>query len=157
VKLSAEDFIRLLGKPHTDNDVNSLTLSLGIKNQDIRLKRGEYSVNFTVYPSGVELVFSDPADFLTAETLKEGVLIFSTVFFYGDSSHEYTEFKGTLPADLAFTLPRNKVRQILGSTEFSSPILPIDRWKWRKLKLAIDFTEDESQIASISVGYPKTD
>lgn len=155
MKRLAEDFIRLLGKPHTDNDVNSLMLSLGIKSQYIRLKRGEYSVNFPIYPYGVELVFSDPANFLIAETLKERALIFSTVFFYGDSSHEYKPFAGLLPADLQFTFPRNKVRQILGTPEFSSPILPIDRWIWKKFRLAIDFTEDESQIASISVGISR--
>jgi hypothetical protein len=155
MKLSIETFIQLLGKPHTDNDVNLFILNLGIKSQHIKLKRGEYSINFPIHSYGVELVFSDPADFLIAEPFKEGALIFSTVFFYSGNDYEYKRFEGALPGNLEFTFSRNKVHQIFGNPEFSSLILPIDRWTWKNLKLAIDFTEDESQIVSVSVGYPK--
>lgn len=155
MKLSAENLIQLLGKPHTDNDVNSLILKLGIKSQHVRLTRGEYSVNFPIHGYGVELVFSEPADFSVAEPINEGAVIFSTVFFYGDNAHGYSRFEGVLPMNLEFTFSRGEVRQIFGNPEFSSPILPIDRWTWKNLKLAIDFTEDESRIVSVSVGYPK--
>ena len=82
-------------------------------------------------------------------------MIFSTVFFYSGNDYEYKRFEGALPGNLEFTFSRNKVHQIFGNPEFSSLILPIDRWTWKNLKLAIDFTEDESQIVSVSVGYPK--
>ena len=148
-------FTRLLGRVHTDPDVAELMLKIGLSNQRIKLKKGDYSASYSALQHGVDVTFVDPAEHPKIEASLDGALIFDTVFFFSAGCQDHDQYPRSLPLSLAFNLSREKVRKWLSSPEWSSPILPVDRWTWEGLKLAIHFRKDESSIAYLSCGLKK--
>ncbi len=155
MNLSSYDFINLLGRPHSDPDVTATLNNIGLKSQNIRLKRGEFSSAHGAPEFGVDVVFKNADEFYLTAEFPESALIFSTVFFFKEGCQGHKQFLGELPSNLKFGYSRKEAHKNLGAPEWSSPVLPIDRWLWNGLKLTIDFIEDENSINIISCSLPK--
>ena len=152
---SSDDFLRGLGKPHTDPRVSDLLIQLGLSQNKMELKRGEFDIAFDAPEHGIDVIFSDPIPYKTTNTLPEGALTLATVFFFSEGREGHRQYELALPADLVFGMSRDEVLQHLGTPEFTSPILPVYRWSWKSIKLAVTFVESLSSIARVSCSCAK--
>ena len=152
---STHEFLEVLGRSHVDPKVVSLLDRLGLARQKIKLKRGDFDIAFDAPEHGIDVVFSDPQSYVLAQDVPEGALIFTCVFFFSEGRENHLQYPLELPAGLTFGASREDVRKLFGAPEFSSPILPVDRWTWNGLKLAVTFVESHSSIARVSCSLPK--
>jgi len=152
---STHEFLEVLGRPHVDPKVVSLLDRLDLARQKIKLKRGDFDIAVDAPEHGIDVVFSDPQSYVLAQDLPEGALILSCVFFFSEGRENHRQYPLALPAGLTFGASRDEVRKQFGAPEFSSPILPVDRWTWNGLKLAVTFIESQSSIARVSCSLPR--
>lgn len=153
---SVHDFLQALGRPHTDPMVVDLLDRLGLAHQKIELNEGYFDNAFDAPEHGIDLVFSDPRAYTLASSAPEGALIFSCVFFFSEGRENHRQYPLPLPSELAFNLSRHDVHERLDTPEFTSTVLPVDRWNWNGLKLAVTFVEDLSSVARVSCSLPKS-
>ena len=118
-------------------------------------KGGDFDIAFDAREHGIDVVFSDPQSYVLAQDVPEGALIFTCVFFFSEGRENHRQYPLELPAGLTFGASREGLRKLFGAPEFSSPILPVDRWTWNGLKLAVTFVESHSSIARVSCSLPK--
>lgn len=152
---SSDDFLRGLGKPHTDPGVSDLLRQLGLSHNKMELKRGEFEIAFDAPEHGIDIIFAEPTPYKIPSSIPEGALVLATVFFFSEGREGHRQFELTLPADLVFGMSRDEVLRQLGTPEFTSPILPLYRWSWKSIKLAVTFVESLSSIARVSCSLPK--
>jgi hypothetical protein len=153
--IDSNQLILALGLPHTHEAVKAVLHSLGLADRKIKLKRGDFDVGFDSAANGVDVVFSDPELHALPEDFPDGGLVLSTVFFFSEGCQGHRAFVGALPRGLEFGYSRATVRKLLGPPDWSSPVLPIDRWNLGKHRLAVNFQEGEAAVTYVSVGLPK--
>lgn len=152
---STHECLEALGRSNVDPKVVSLLDRLGLAHQKIELRRGDFDTALDAPEHGIDLVFSDPQSYVLTHNSPEGSLILSCVFFFSEGRENHRQYPLDLPAGLTFSASREEVRKLFGTPEFSSPILPVDRWTWNGLKLAVTFVESQSSIARVSCSLPK--
>jgi hypothetical protein len=152
---SADELLQVLGKPHVDSTLSELLVRLGLANKKFRVKRGESDIAFDVPDHGVDLIFSDPHGYANKSQIPEGALMLTCVFFFSEGREGHRTFPNPLPAGLSFQMSRDAVRQKFGHPEFSSPILPVDRWLWGGIKLGVTFSDDSSSVVRVGCTFPK--
>lgn len=152
---SVDEFLQALGEAQTDGKIVTLLGRLGLGSKKIKPKRGDFDIALDAPEHGVDVVFSDPSGYARKGKDLEGVLVLSSVIFFSEGREGRKQYPSALPGGLTFSDSRIKTRKRLGAPEFSSPILPIDRWAWSGLKLAVAYTDDESAIASVNCDLPK--
>lgn len=153
--LSANDLLSCLGRAHTDPAVTSLLAALGLQSSKFKLKRGESDIAFDAPSQGLDVVFSDPAVHDVAAALPQGTLILSAVIFFAEGCQGHRQYAAALPHGLAFAMTRPAVRKALGAPEWSSPMLPIDRWQTGPYRTAIWFDETSEAISYVNCSLPE--
>jgi hypothetical protein len=153
--IDSNQLVQALGLHHTHDAVKGMLQALGLADKKIKLKRGDFDVGFQSEANGVDVVFSDPELHTVSEDFPDGGLIFSCVFFFSEGCQGHRAFVGPLPSGLEFGLSRATVRERLGPPDWTSPLLPIDRWNIGNLRLSVNFHEGDAAISYLSVGLPK--
>lgn len=153
--LSAKDLLSCLGRAHSDPAVVALLAGLGLQNSKFKLKRGESDIAFDAPAKGIDVVFSDAAVHLVDAAWPQGTLILSAVIFFAEGCQGHRQFSEALPHGLAFTMSRAAVRRALGAPEWTSPMLPIDRWQTGSHRTAIWFDESTEAISYVNCSLPE--
>lgn len=153
--IEANSLISALGLPHSDGRVKQLLHALGLQDKKVKLKRGDFDVAFDAPSHGVDVVFSDPSQHELPDTFPEGALVFSCVFFFSEGSQGHKAFEAPLPFALRFAMPKAAVRDLMGLPEWTSPVLPIERWVVDGRQVAVAFSEDGQAIEYLSVSVPE--
>ena len=120
----------------------------------MRIARDDRETSIESEQHGIVLSFARSAasDLKTSEG---AVFIAAHAMAGGVQGH--SAFKGTLPKGLTFADDRKTVAQKLGKPDWSSPVLPIDRWNMNNIQLVIEFAADDaaSGIDSVVVQRPR--
>lgn len=88
------------------------------------------------------------------EELPEGTLVVSTVFLFAEGVQKHRQYQGDLPHGLRFGMSRDQVRALLGEPQWTSPVLPIDRWHYDGYRLAVNF-DDSGAMTYLTVGLSR--
>lgn len=152
---SAEDFLRALGKLHTDAEVIDLLNRLDLRQSKIKLKRGDFDLPLDSPDKGIDIVFSDPRSYADTTALPEGALVLSTIFFFCEGCQNHRQYDGALPAHLTFNMSQKQVRKLLGSPVETSEHFPVDSWIWKGIELAVEYHDSLSSVALVSCSLPK--
>lgn len=144
-----------LGRSHVDPAVVSILSELGLRNSKIKLKRGESDVALDAPAKGVDVVFSDPSLHDVPQNLPQGALILSAIFFFSEGIQGHRQFQGLLPYGLSFGMKRDEVRKMLGAPEWTSPLLPIDRWVTGSHRTIIYFADSSEVIQYVNCSLPE--
>jgi hypothetical protein len=152
------DMTLLLGQPVSDPHVSSLLSHIGIA-QPLASPQPDESytgVESEAHGIGINVARAEDIDLPAADELPEGTLAVSTIFMFAEGEQGHTQFQGLLPEGLKFSMSRDEVRALLGAPQWSSPVLPIDRWHKDRYRLVVDFDNAET-IRLVSIGLPKQD
>jgi len=128
---------------------------LGLRNSKIKLKRGESDTALAAPAKGIDVVFSDPSVHDVPQGRPQGTLILSAIFFFSQGSQGHQQFQGELPHGLSFSMERGEVHKMLGVPEWTSPLLPIDRWVTGSYRTIAYFDEDSDIILYVNCSLPE--
>lgn len=147
---SVDELLKALGKSHVDPIVVDLMHRLDLAHKKIRLKRGDFDVAYAAPAHGIDIGFEVADKFLKIRGIPDAALVCDRVIFFAEERERHRQYPFALPAGLVFGHSRGDARQLLGPPEFTSPILPVDRWSWNGIKLAVAYSDDESSIVSVN-------
>lgn len=150
------DLLPLLGRPVSDHNVSSLLSHIGIA-QPLAPPPPDESytgVESEAHGIGINYAQAEDIDIPAMDQFHEGTLVVTTIFMFAEGQQGHTQFQGVLPEGLKFGMSRDEVRTLLGASQWSSPVLPIDRWHKERYRLVVHFDDGET-IGLVSIGLPK--
>lgn len=151
----SNDLLSGLSRAHTDPVVMALLADLGLQGSKFKLKRGEADLAFDVPMHGIDVVFSNPAVHAMDPAVPQGALILSAVIFFAEGCQGHRQFAGSLPHGLDFKMRRPAVRKLLGRPDWTSPLLPVDRWDTGPYRMAIWFDETTEAVSYVNCSLPE--
>ena len=149
MKINEQDLVALINRPVTDPSVRQLLAFAGVAERKLKIKRGESDAAIDCPKHGMVLNFEETD---SDQDLPEGALILSAIHAMASGVEGHIGFKGALPLGLTFDLRRPHVSKLLGKADWSSPVLPIDRWNRDGYQVVVEFFDGaDGTVASVVV------
>lgn len=115
--LNLNDIFLTLGRPITDKTLIDIFINekIDVRNE-VALESGLFVAYMEKISEGIACTFTDEAMFLhkVAQSVGQGPLYFSGVFFYAEGKDGYSGYRGGLPENLDFRMDRQEILRLLG-------------------------------------------
>ena len=151
-----EAWMQLFGTSQDDPALQAAIVAHGAKKIPRRL-RDEFSVQFMLRGTGLELVLTDEAELRKTDDqdVGEGPMRLSGVLAKMHPSQGRDLYQGVLPCGLRAGMSRQAVREQLGApTEAVRTSPPMDRWESTQGVVTISYTKDSDAIATVFARLP---
>jgi hypothetical protein len=156
--IAFSDLIAVLGEPEESKRLQDLHARLG---GALRPVKDDTQLSFISYPK-IGLSFAYEATLLRKDQPLGGCAFLTAVHLYSQGFESFDEYKGTLPSNLRFEDPREKVREKLGAPSAAGggqrklgrfwP--PWDRYDHPTHALSVQYADDLRRITMITLIAP---
>ena len=152
------DLLIAMGRPVTDDIVCDFFNGMGIElEKEVNLESGLFTAHLERKNDGISFTFTDEAMFLGRDnqSIGEGALYFSGVFFYAEGKDEYSAYTGELPEGLSFSFGRSAILRLLGEPSHKrfrddKSILG-DRWDKKNYSVSVTYSKDTGSPVLVSL------
>jgi|GEM_PF-6684222 len=154
-----EGFIPHLGTTAANPALKNLIEASGLKPLKLNTRADAGRIDSVNKKQGCNIVYKKREGKLAKGYFDR--FLFTTIFFYNENGHGYSQFSGTLPFQIKFDDDRSQILDKIGiAPSFirfdwqEKDVIAMDRWDFETYSLAIDYWDNGKTISTGIVMSP---